>query len=111
MENRHLLCQQNIEDFRAFLIEKGYIVEEPVGEYEELRAKRPGGKNPVIVYRRIASNGGGPLVHFTVQTGMFHSLMSFSKAESRSRNTDFTISNTILNPKMLKTASTKKCML
>lgn len=66
MANRHTLCPQNIEQFKEYLLSNGYVIQAPVGYYEVLRATHKERKHPIIVYRRLSSNGGGELVHYSV---------------------------------------------
>lgn len=67
MANRHSLCPQNIEQFKEYLLSKGYVIHDPKGFYEILRATHEKRRHPIIVYRRQNSNGGGDLVHYTVR--------------------------------------------
>ena len=65
MANRSSICPQNIEDFKGYLLSKGYAIHDPVGFYEVLRATHEKRKHPLIVYKRLSSNGGGELVHYS----------------------------------------------
>ena len=66
MANRNTICPENIESFKCFLISKGYIISEGKSYYEVMRASHFSRKNPIIVYKRLASNNGSQLVHYTV---------------------------------------------
>lgn len=66
MADRNRLHVSKLEDFRQWLISDGFTILEPQGLYEVLRAAKPSHKHPLIVYRRTASNSGGPLEHYTV---------------------------------------------
>ena len=66
MANRHSICPQNIDQFKEYLISKGYVIHEPKGYYEILRATHEKRRHPIIVYRRQNSNVGGDLVHYSV---------------------------------------------
>lgn len=66
MANRHTLAVSQLEDFKSFLIANEYVIKEPKSYYEVLRAYHTGRRHPVIVYKRLASKGGFPLVHLSV---------------------------------------------
>ena len=66
MANRHILSTTRLGDFKTYLISQGYIINEPKGNYEVLRASKKGRKHPLIVYERLTNNAGTPLVHLTV---------------------------------------------
>lgn len=66
MKDRSTLAVSQLEKFKAFLLSKGYEIEENKGSYEVLRARKSGKKYPVIVYKRLATNHGTELKHLTV---------------------------------------------
>ena len=66
MANRHILSPTRLNDFKTYLISNGYTIEAPKGNYEVLRASKVGRKHPLIVYERLSTNAGTPLVHLTV---------------------------------------------
>ena len=66
MANRHILSTTRLNEFKTYLISNGFTIEAPKGDYEVLRAKKVGRKHPLIVYERLDSNKGKPLVHLTV---------------------------------------------
>ena len=65
MANRRSLCPQNIERFKEYLLSKGYVIHDSAGFYEILRATHKDRRHLIIVYKRISSNGGGKLEHYT----------------------------------------------
>ena len=65
MANRHTLALSKLEDFKNFLLSDGYEIKEPKGDYEVLRAVKIGRKFPLIVYRKLCTNGGKQLVHLS----------------------------------------------
>ena len=67
MANRHILSPTRLNEFKTYLLSNGYTLNSPKGDYEVLRASKPGRKHPLIVYERIDnSTGTKPLVHLTV---------------------------------------------
>ena len=66
MANRHILSTTRINEFKTYLLSKGYNIEEPKGNYEVLRATKRGRKHPLIVYERSSTVAGTTLVHYTV---------------------------------------------
>lgn len=55
MANRSRLHINKLEDFKAWLINDGWKIEEPKGIYEVLRARKAGRKNPLIVYKKASA--------------------------------------------------------
>lgn len=66
MANRHTLALSKLDDFKNFLLSDGYDIKEPKGEYEVLRAVKIGRRFPLIVYRKLCTNGGKQLAHLSV---------------------------------------------
>ena len=67
MANRHILSPTRLGEFKTYLLSNGYTMNAPKGEYEVLRASKPGRKHPLIVYERLSNNSGSsPVVHLTV---------------------------------------------
>lgn len=52
MANRHTLHINKLEDFKEWLVKDGWEIEEPNGNYEVLRARKPSRRNPLIIYRK-----------------------------------------------------------
>ncbi len=52
MAYRNVLHKSKLEDFKNWLISKGWIIKIPKGEYEVLRAVKDGEK-PLIVFTRL----------------------------------------------------------
>lgn len=52
MANRHILHKSKLEDFKVFLIRKGFEIQQLKGCYEVLRAKRKKPKRTVIVFQK-----------------------------------------------------------
>ena len=66
MANRHTLSVNKLQEFKEWLKRNGWIIQEPKGFYEVLRADKKGRKFPLIVYWRKATNNNKELVHYTV---------------------------------------------
>jgi hypothetical protein len=47
-----------LDDLKEYLSKTGWTLEAPVGQYEVLRARKPGYSRPLLVYNR-AENGCG----------------------------------------------------
>lgn len=56
MKNRTTVKHGMLEDLKAYLIQSGWTLEEPKGEYEVLRARKNGYPRPLLVHNR--STGG-----------------------------------------------------
>lgn len=67
MPNRHILAVSKLEEFKAWLSQKGWQLQDTKGYWEVLRATRNGRKRPFIIYERMDTNNGTPLVHLTVE--------------------------------------------
>ena len=50
MANRHLLHISKLEDFKKWLKNNGWTIEETKGRYEVLRARKYGRKTPLLIY-------------------------------------------------------------
>lgn len=55
MADRCTLHVKKLEDFKQWLVEDGWEIVEPRGDYEVLRAKKPGRMNPLMVYTKLES--------------------------------------------------------
>ena len=62
MANRHLLAVNKLENFKQWLIEDGWQIENTKGVYEVLRARKDTERFPLIVYKRDKDG----LVHLSV---------------------------------------------
>lgn len=67
MANRNTLCVEKLDDFKEWLMSDGWKIQQPKGYYEVLRATKQSKKHPLIVYKRLDTNGGNNLVHYTIQ--------------------------------------------
>ena len=88
MANRHSLCLQNIEQFKEYLLSNGYVIHDPKGFYEILRATHEKRRHPIIVYRRQSSSGGGDLVHYTVLDRDFSVVREFFNSRKAGNEDD-----------------------
>ena len=52
-----------LEDLKAYLVQSGWTVEQPVGAYEVLRARRPGYPRPRLIPDRTSGGGGYRIAH------------------------------------------------
>ena len=66
MANRHTLSVKRLDEFKEWLENNGWQVQETKGFYEVLRAVKENRKHPFIVYWRHDTNNGNELVHYTV---------------------------------------------
>ena len=66
MANRNTLSVKRLDEFKEWLEENGWQVQETKGFYEALRAVKENRKHPLIVYWRHDTNNGNELVHYTV---------------------------------------------
>lgn len=66
MANRSILAVSKLEDFKNWLIFKGWKIAETKDYFEVLRAVKEGRKNPLIVYKRLSTDNGKELVHLSV---------------------------------------------
>lgn len=53
MANRNTLHISKLDAFKEWLVKDGWELEEPKGRYEVLRARKPGRKNPLLVYEKL----------------------------------------------------------
>lgn len=56
MKNRTTVKHGMLDDLKEYLIQSGWTLEEPKGEYEVLRARKSGYPRPLLVHNR--STGG-----------------------------------------------------
>lgn len=86
MADRHTLGPHNIEQFRAYLISQGYEIKEPVGDYEVLRATHEKRRHPIIIYERLSSRGGKPLVHYSVLDRDMGVVIAFIRSKKKKKS-------------------------
>ena len=60
MANRHLLAASRVDEFKAWLTEKEWMVLAPTNYFEAVRARR--GKRTIVIYKRL-----GDHQHLTVK--------------------------------------------
>lgn len=66
MANRNTLSVNRLDEFKEWLENNGWQVQQTKGTYEALRAVKKDRKHPLIVYWRQNTNNGNELVHYTV---------------------------------------------
>lgn len=66
MADRHTLSASHIDEFKLWLIDDGFTLQEPKGLYEAIRATKPSRKHPFIAYKRYGVEDGEIRDHFTV---------------------------------------------
>ena len=91
MANRHTLHTRRLDDFKRWLRLDGWSIEEPKGDFEALRARKPGRKTPLIVYARLGNAGGGTLTHLTVMDrdeGVLRAYLKHSRQTAEKGNQD-----------------------
>ena len=65
MANRNTLSIKHIDSFREWLVSDGFVLHEPNGDYEVVRAVKEGRRHPLIVYKRL-DPADGKRAHYTV---------------------------------------------
>ena len=58
MKNRTTIYHGMLPDLKSYLIQSGWKLEPPVGDYEVLRARRPGYPRPLLVHDRTSGGCG-----------------------------------------------------
>lgn len=58
MKNRMTVRHGMLPDLKQYLIQSGWILEEPKGEYEVLRARKPGYPKPLLIWDRTTGGCG-----------------------------------------------------
>lgn len=52
MKNRRIVYHGMLDDLRDYLQKSGWTIEEPIGKYEVLRARKAGYPRPLLVHDR-----------------------------------------------------------
>ena len=81
MANRHILSTTRLNEFKTYLLSKGFSLEAPKGNYEVLRATKRGRKYPLIVFERSSTVAGTTLVHYTVMDRDMTVVRNFLKSK------------------------------
>ena len=58
LKNRITVRHGMLRDLKAYLMQSGWILEQLVGQYEVLRARRKGYPRPLIIYDRTSGGCG-----------------------------------------------------
>ena len=58
MKNRMTVLHGMLPDLADYLKKSGWTLERPVGDYEVLRARRPGYPRPLLIYDRTSGGCG-----------------------------------------------------
>lgn len=58
MKNRTTVQHGMLPDLKAYLIQSGWTLEQPVGTYEVLRARLPGYPRPLLIHDRTSGGCG-----------------------------------------------------
>lgn len=53
MANRCILHKTHLEDFKRWLIDNDWSLEDTKGDYEVLRARKDGKQHPLIIFEKI----------------------------------------------------------
>ena len=80
MANRMILAINKIDEFKEWLIKKGYTIAEPKDYWEVIRAKSKDGKW-LIVYHKIE-----PKVHYTVRNADMPVVRAFISERRKAKN-------------------------
>lgn len=59
MKNRTTVRIGMLTDLKQYLVQSGWKLEPPVGEYEVLRARKPGYPRPLLIHQRDFDRNGG----------------------------------------------------
>ena len=59
MKNRTTVRRGMLTDLKKYLVQSGWKLETPVGEYEVLRARKTGYPRPLLVHARDFDKNGG----------------------------------------------------
>ena len=52
MANRHLLAMSDVQEFKTWLMQKGWIIQPIRSEYEIVRAVKSDTPTPLLIYRK-----------------------------------------------------------
>lgn len=85
MKTRNILAVTALDRFKNWLVSDGWEIQPTKGEYEVLRAIKEGRK-PLIIYNRLSTNNGGPLVHLTVLDRDVGVVRAFLKDKREGKN-------------------------
>ena len=58
MKNRMTVKHGMLTDLKYYLVQSGWKLEEPKGEFEVLRARRPGYPRPLLIHNRTTGGCG-----------------------------------------------------
>jgi hypothetical protein len=103
MSNRSLLHRSKIEDFKNWLKEDGWKIEQPKGIYEVVRATK-GTRKPLIVYTR--DNKGNE--HITVQDRDVPVVRAYIRDRRREARAKANGIQKVTQEEMLKIIETRK---
>jgi hypothetical protein len=67
MADRCTLAVSKLNEFKEWLIKDGWTIQPTKGYWEVLRAVKAGKKRPLLIYKRMDTNAGNELVHYTVE--------------------------------------------
>lgn len=59
MKNRTTVRHGMLTDLKSYLVQSGWTLEIPKGEYEVLRARKPGYPRPLLIHNRDFIRNGG----------------------------------------------------
>lgn len=59
MKNRTTVRIGMLTDLKQYLVQSGWKLEPPIGEYEVLRARKPGYPRPLLIHKRDFDRNGG----------------------------------------------------
>lgn len=91
MANRSTLAVSKLDDFKEWLKTDGWDIQETKGFWEVLRATKKGRKRPIIIYKRIDTNSGTELVHYTVEDRDMGVVRAFLKDSLKSCQNEFKV--------------------
>ena len=66
MANRNTLSVSKLGDFKKWLVFDGWEIADAKGYFEVVRATKKGKKYPLVVYKRLSTDNGKELVHYSV---------------------------------------------
>jgi hypothetical protein len=77
MADRHTLHKSKLEDFKEWLINDGWVIENIKGFYEVLRAKK--GKRTILIYSKLEAKE-----HYTIPDNCMGIFIAYLKSRKNS---------------------------
>ena len=75
MTSRCLLHKKDVGDFAMWCLSQGILTREGRGDFQVLQVKK--GNNWLVIYERMDTHAGHPIVHMTVPTPLVSTVKRF----------------------------------